>query len=130
MPPPAEPQLPPPSHTHPRLRLSPPSRPLPPSSLCFPHSCPLLHHSPASVAKALGVKTVAAEALKLFWEHPVFSEVVSDQEAVAAVEKFLGTCQVLSRPDPLVQELICCPLEATGLHSPQTSLTVLSPVPS
>nr|XP_008532738.1 PREDICTED: L-serine dehydratase/L-threonine deaminase isoform X1 [Equus przewalskii]XP_044631758.1 L-serine dehydratase/L-threonine deaminase isoform X1 [Equus asinus] len=43
-----------------------------------------------SVAKALGVKTVAAEALKLFREHPVFSEVVSDQEAVAAVEKFLG----------------------------------------
>ncbi|XP_070483319.1 L-serine dehydratase/L-threonine deaminase isoform X5 [Equus przewalskii] len=48
-----------------------------------------------SVAKALGVKTVAAEALKLFREHPVFSEVVSDQEAVAAVEKFLDDEKIL-----------------------------------
>lgn len=50
----------------------------------------------ASVAKALGVNTVGAQALKLFQEHPIFSEVISDQEAVAAIEKFVGTCQVPS----------------------------------
>uniref|UniRef100_G1PCH0 L-serine ammonia-lyase n=1 Tax=Myotis lucifugus TaxID=59463 RepID=G1PCH0_MYOLU len=51
-----------------------------------------------SVAKALCVRTVGAQALKLFQEHPIFSEVISDREAVAAIEKFVGMCQVLSRP--------------------------------
>lgn len=51
------------------------------------------------------MKTVGAQALKLFQEHPIFSEVISDQEAVAAIEKFVGMCQVLSRPDLLVQDL-------------------------
>ncbi|XP_010602419.1 L-serine dehydratase/L-threonine deaminase isoform X2 [Fukomys damarensis] len=41
-----------------------------------------------SIAKALGVNTVSAQALELFQEHPIFSEVISDQEAVAAIEKF------------------------------------------
>lgn len=35
---------------------------------------------------------VGAQALKLSWEHPIFSEVITDQEAVAAIEKFVGTC--------------------------------------
>lgn len=57
------------------------------------------------MAKALCVKTVGAQALKLFQEHPIFSEVISDQEAVAAIEKFVGMCCVLLRPDLLAQEL-------------------------
>ncbi|KAK2102653.1 hypothetical protein P7K49_020320 [Saguinus oedipus] len=48
-----------------------------------------MYCSGLSVAKALGVKTVGAQALKLFQEHPIFSEVISDQEAVAAIEKFV-----------------------------------------
>ncbi|XP_006877029.1 PREDICTED: L-serine dehydratase/L-threonine deaminase [Chrysochloris asiatica] len=51
-----------------------------------------------SVAKALGVKTVAPQALKLFKEHPIFSEVVSDQEAVAALEKFVDDEKILVEP--------------------------------
>lgn len=47
--------------------------------------------SGSSVAKTLGAKTVGAEALKLAQEYPVFSEVITDQEAVVAVEKFVGT---------------------------------------
>ena len=46
--------------------------------------------SSPSVAKALGVNTVGAQALKLFYEHPIFSEVISDREAVSAIEKFVG----------------------------------------
>uniref|UniRef100_H0XD99 L-serine dehydratase/L-threonine deaminase n=1 Tax=Otolemur garnettii TaxID=30611 RepID=H0XD99_OTOGA len=51
-----------------------------------------------SVAKALGVKTVAAQALKLSQEHPIFPEVISDQEAVAAVEKFVDDEKILVEP--------------------------------
>ncbi|KAL4701279.1 hypothetical protein H8959_015283 [Pygathrix nigripes] len=51
-----------------------------------------------SVAKALGVKTVGAQALKLFQEHPIFSEVISDQEAVAAIEKFVDDEKILVEP--------------------------------
>ncbi|XP_058137383.1 L-serine dehydratase/L-threonine deaminase [Dasypus novemcinctus] len=51
-----------------------------------------------SVAKALGVKTVGAQALKLSREHPIFSEVVSDQEAVAAIEKFVDDEKILVEP--------------------------------
>lgn len=49
-----------------------------------------LSFPPPSVAKALGVNTVGAQTLKLFYEHPIFSEVISDQEAVTAIEKFVG----------------------------------------
>ncbi|XP_028019426.2 L-serine dehydratase/L-threonine deaminase isoform X2 [Balaenoptera acutorostrata] len=51
-----------------------------------------------SVAKALGVTTVTAQAMKVFQEHPIFSEVVSDQEAVAAVEKFVDDEKILVEP--------------------------------
>nr|XP_004668521.1 L-serine dehydratase/L-threonine deaminase [Jaculus jaculus] len=51
-----------------------------------------------SVAKALGVNTVGAQALKLFNEHPIFSEVISDQEAVAAIEKFVDDEKILVEP--------------------------------
>ncbi|KAM4827653.1 L-serine dehydratase/L-threonine deaminase [Thomomys bottae] len=51
-----------------------------------------------SVAKALGVTTVGAQALKVFQEHPIFSEVVSDQEAVAAIEKFVDDEKTLVEP--------------------------------
>lgn len=62
-----------------------------------------------SVAKALGVSTVGAQALKLFQEHPIFSEVISDQEAVAAIEKFVGRYPGPPDPDPGAQ---CPPLGA------------------
>ncbi|XP_021488859.1 L-serine dehydratase/L-threonine deaminase isoform X1 [Meriones unguiculatus] len=51
-----------------------------------------------SVAKALGVNTVGAQTLKLFYEHPIFSEVISDQEAVAAIEKFVDDEKILVEP--------------------------------
>ncbi|KAM6156123.1 L-serine dehydratase/L-threonine deaminase [Rhynchocyon petersi] len=51
-----------------------------------------------SVAKALGVKTVASQCLKLFQEHPIFPEVISDQEAVAAIEKFVDDEKILVEP--------------------------------
>ncbi|XP_066116602.1 L-serine dehydratase/L-threonine deaminase [Saccopteryx bilineata] len=51
-----------------------------------------------SVAKALCVKTVGAQALKLFQEHPIFSEVIADQEAVAAIEKFVDDEKILVEP--------------------------------
>lgn len=52
------------------------------------------------------MNTVSAQALKLFREHPIFSEVVSDQEAVAAIEKFVGMCH--------------CPRRTMGSRSPQS----------
>ncbi|XP_060105401.1 L-serine dehydratase/L-threonine deaminase-like [Heteronotia binoei] len=51
-----------------------------------------------SVAKTLGAKTVGAEALKLAQEYPVFSEIITDQEAVAAVEKFVDDEKILVEP--------------------------------
>ncbi|XP_053135157.1 L-serine dehydratase/L-threonine deaminase-like [Hemicordylus capensis] len=51
-----------------------------------------------SVAKTLGARTVGAEALKLAQEHPVFSEVVTDQQAVVAIEKFLDDEKMLVEP--------------------------------
>nr|KAF6282778.1 serine dehydratase [Myotis myotis] len=51
-----------------------------------------------SVAKALCVRTVGAQALKLFQEYPIFSEVISDQEAVAAIEKFVDDEKILVEP--------------------------------
>lgn len=52
----------------------------------FPFFPPL----PSSVATTLGLTRVSAQTLKLVNEHTVFSEVVSDQEAVKAVERFVG----------------------------------------
>lgn len=43
-----------------------------------------------SVAKTLGAKTVGAQTLKVALEHLVFSEVITDQEAILAIERFLG----------------------------------------
>ena len=43
-----------------------------------------------SIATTLGLATVSAQSLKLSGEHPVFSEVVTDQDAVRAVERFVG----------------------------------------
>ncbi|XP_036305397.1 L-serine dehydratase/L-threonine deaminase [Pipistrellus kuhlii] len=51
-----------------------------------------------SVAKALCVRTVTGQALKLFQEYPIISEVISDQEAVAALEKFVDDEKVLVEP--------------------------------
>ncbi|XP_056677675.1 L-serine dehydratase/L-threonine deaminase [Monodelphis domestica] len=51
-----------------------------------------------SVAKALGVNTVGAQTLKLSQEHPVFSEVITDQEAVRALEKFVDDEKMLVEP--------------------------------
>ena len=44
----------------------------------------------SSVATTLGLTRVSAQTLKLVGEHTVFSEVVTDQEAVKAVESFVG----------------------------------------
>ncbi|KAM5199871.1 L-serine dehydratase/L-threonine deaminase [Hipposideros larvatus] len=52
----------------------------------------------SSVAKALCVKMVGAQALKLFKEHRIFSEVISDQEAVDAIEKFVDDEKILVEP--------------------------------
>ena len=101
------------------------SRSLPPSSLLFsPVPAFFSIATSPSVAKALCVKTVGAQALKLFQEHPIFSEVISDQEAVAAIEKFVGMCQVL--PSPAGSGTNWCPNRS---HSRQIFLTVLSPTP-
>ncbi|KAE8634185.1 hypothetical protein XENTR_v10002222 [Xenopus tropicalis] len=51
-----------------------------------------------SVAKTLGAKTVGAQTLKVAQEHPVFSEVISDQEAVMAIEKFADDEKMLVEP--------------------------------
>lgn len=44
----------------------------------------------SSVATTLGLTRVSAQTLKLVNEHTVFSEVVTDQQAVKAVEHFVG----------------------------------------
>lgn len=46
-----------------------------------------------SVAATLGLVRVSAQTLKLVKKHTVFSEVVTDQEAVKAVERFVGECK-------------------------------------
>ncbi|XP_003226076.1 L-serine dehydratase/L-threonine deaminase [Anolis carolinensis] len=51
-----------------------------------------------SVATTLGANTVAAEALKLAQEHPVFSVVITDQEAVMAIERFVDDEKILVEP--------------------------------
>ncbi|CAI9568262.1 unnamed protein product [Staurois parvus] len=52
----------------------------------------------SSVAKTLGAKTVGAQTLKVAQEHPVFSEVISDQDAVMAIERFLDDEKMLVEP--------------------------------
>ncbi|XP_037012156.1 L-serine dehydratase/L-threonine deaminase [Artibeus jamaicensis] len=84
-----------------------------------------------SVAKALCVKTVAAQALKLFQEHPIFSEVISDQEAVAAIEKFVDDEKILVEPAcgaalAAIYSHVVQKLQGEGkLRSPLSSLVVI-----
>lgn len=42
------------------------------------------------MATTLGLARVSERTFALVQEHPVFSEVVTDQDAVAAVERFVG----------------------------------------
>lgn len=51
-----------------------------------------------SVAKSLGAKTVCEKALQNTQEHNVYSEVISDYEAVHAVERFLDDERILVEP--------------------------------
>ncbi|XP_061459238.1 L-serine dehydratase/L-threonine deaminase [Rhineura floridana] len=51
-----------------------------------------------SVATTLGANTVAAETLKLAQKHPVFSVVITDQEAVEAIERFVDDEKILVEP--------------------------------
>ncbi|XP_028680355.1 L-serine dehydratase/L-threonine deaminase-like [Erpetoichthys calabaricus] len=51
-----------------------------------------------SVAKTLGAKRVGAQTLKVAKEHPVFSEVVTDQDAVMAIERFVDDEKILVEP--------------------------------
>ncbi|XP_059884108.1 serine dehydratase-like isoform X2 [Delphinus delphis] len=51
-----------------------------------------------SVAKCLGARTVAAQALACTKEFKVFSEVVEDVEAVSAVQRFLDDERMLVEP--------------------------------
>ncbi|XP_007170930.1 serine dehydratase-like isoform X2 [Balaenoptera acutorostrata] len=51
-----------------------------------------------SVAKCLGARTVAAQALACTKEFKVFSEVVEDSEAVSAVQRFLDDERTLVEP--------------------------------
>ncbi|MEE6514541.1 hypothetical protein FKM82_022761 [Ascaphus truei] len=51
-----------------------------------------------SVAKTLGAKTVGAQTLKVAQEHPVYSEVVTDQQAVLAIEAFVDDEKMLVEP--------------------------------
>ncbi|MBW00156.1 Serine dehydratase-like, partial [Eschrichtius robustus] len=51
-----------------------------------------------SVAKCLGARTVAAQALACTKEFKVFSEVVEDFEAVSAVQQFLDDERTLVEP--------------------------------
>ncbi|TDH13286.1 hypothetical protein EPR50_G00056500 [Perca flavescens] len=51
-----------------------------------------------SVATTLGVTRVSAQTFKLVGEHAVFSEVVTDQQAVQAIERFVDDEKVLVEP--------------------------------
>ncbi|XP_078107783.1 L-serine dehydratase/L-threonine deaminase-like [Sander vitreus] len=51
-----------------------------------------------SVATTLGLTRVSAQTFKLVGEHAVFSEVVTDQQAVQAVEHFVDDEKVLVEP--------------------------------
>ncbi|XP_062307898.1 L-serine dehydratase/L-threonine deaminase-like [Osmerus eperlanus] len=51
-----------------------------------------------SIATTLGLTRVSAQTLKLVGEHKVFSELVTDQEAVKAVERFVDDEKILVEP--------------------------------
>ncbi|KAI1901156.1 hypothetical protein AGOR_G00057290 [Albula goreensis] len=51
-----------------------------------------------SIATTLGLNRVAAQTLKLAKEHAVFSELVTDQDAVRAVEYFVDDEKILVEP--------------------------------
>jgi len=51
-----------------------------------------------SIATTLGLTRVSAQTMKLVGEHTVYSELVTDQEAVRAVEKFVDDEKVLVEP--------------------------------
>ncbi|MFS2222608.1 pyridoxal-phosphate dependent enzyme [Pantoea sp. B65] len=52
----------------------------------------------SSVASSLGAKRVSEQALRCAEQHPVHSLLVSDQEAVAACNRFLDDHRVLTEP--------------------------------
>lgn len=62
---------------------------------------------PFSVATTLGVSVVAAETLKLAQEHPTLSVVVTDQEAVEAIEKFVGVWYGTWHTPPILSLHLC-----------------------
>ncbi|KAJ3603716.1 hypothetical protein NHX12_028457 [Muraenolepis orangiensis] len=51
-----------------------------------------------SIATTLGLARVSAQTLKLTREHAVFSEVVTDEDAVRAVQRFLDDEKILVEP--------------------------------
>ncbi|XP_072456454.1 serine dehydratase-like isoform X2 [Notamacropus eugenii] len=51
-----------------------------------------------SLAKCLGAKTVCARALECARECPIISEVVDDEEAIQAIERFLDDERMLVEP--------------------------------
>lgn len=51
-----------------------------------------------SVATTLGLTRVSTQTMKLVKEHTVYSEVVTDQEAVKAVERFVDDEKILVEP--------------------------------
>ncbi|XP_074061935.1 serine dehydratase-like [Macrotis lagotis] len=51
-----------------------------------------------SLAKCLGAKTVASRALECIHECQIISEVVSDEEAIQAIERFLDDERMLVEP--------------------------------
>ncbi|XP_062873607.1 L-serine dehydratase/L-threonine deaminase-like [Trichomycterus rosablanca] len=51
-----------------------------------------------SVATTLGLAQVSSQTMKLVAEHPVHSEVVTDQEAVRAAEHFIDDEKILVEP--------------------------------
>ncbi|KAK2845747.1 hypothetical protein Q7C36_010601 [Tachysurus vachellii] len=51
-----------------------------------------------SVATTLGLTRVSSQTMKLVSEHPVYSELVTDQEAVWAAERFIDDEKILVEP--------------------------------
>lgn len=72
---------------------------------------------PSSVATTLGLTRVSAQTLKLVNEHTVFSEVVTDQEAVKAVERFVGEYDLNSCAADLKCHKISCETDLSVVSS-------------
>ncbi|XP_058230505.1 L-serine dehydratase/L-threonine deaminase-like [Hemibagrus wyckioides] len=51
-----------------------------------------------SIATTLGLTRVSSQTMKLVSEHPVYSELVTDQEAVWAAERFIDDEKILVEP--------------------------------